>query len=60
MTEQDINEQILNSPLTKEQAKEQWISATKNMDLKHTFTFDEMWDTATELRKRKSSEIKSP
>ena len=53
MTEQDINEQILNSPLTKEQAKEQWISATKDMDLKHTFTFDEMWDTAAELRKKK-------
>jgi hypothetical protein len=53
MTEQDINEQILNSHLTKEQAKEQWISATENMDLKHTFTFDEMWNTATELRKKK-------
>lgn len=53
MTEQDINEQILNSPLTKEQAKEQWISATEDMDLKHTFTFDEMWDTAAELRKKK-------
>ena len=53
MTEQDINEQILNSPLTKEQAKEQWISATENMNLKHTFTFDEMWDTAAELRKKK-------
>lgn len=53
MTEQDINEQILNSPLTKEQAKEQWISATKDLDLKHTFTFDEMWDTAAELRKKK-------
>ena len=53
MTELDINEQILNSPLTKEQAKEQWISATENMDLKHTFSFDEMWDTATELRKKK-------
>ena len=23
------------------------------MDLKHTFTFDEMWDTAAELRKKK-------
>ena len=53
MTEQDINEQILNSPLTKEQAKKQWINATENMDLKHTFTFDEMWDTAAELRKKK-------
>jgi len=53
MTEQDINEQILNLPLTKEQAKEQWISATESMDLKHTFTFDEMWDTAAELRKKK-------
>ena len=53
MTEQDINEQILNSPLTKEQAKKQWINATENMDLEHTFTFDEMWDTAAELRKKK-------
>ena len=53
MTEQNINEQILNSPLTKEQAKKQWINATENMDLKHTFTFDEMWDTAAELRKKK-------
>jgi len=53
MTEQDINEQILNSPLTKEEAKEQWIKHTKDMDLKHSFTFDEMWDTAAELRKKK-------
>ena len=53
MTEQNINEQILNSPLTKEQAKKQWINTTENMDLEHTFTFDEMWDTAAELRKKK-------
>jgi uncharacterized protein YaiL (DUF2058 family) len=53
MTEQNINEQILNSPLTKQEAKEQWIKHTKDMDLKHSFTFDEMWDTAAELRKKK-------
>jgi hypothetical protein len=53
MTEQNINEQILNSPLTKEQAKKQWVKHTKDMDLKHSFTFDEMWDTAAELRKKK-------
>ena len=53
MTEQDINEQILNSPLTKQEAKEQWIKHTEDMDLKHSFTFDEMWDTAAELRKKK-------
>jgi len=53
MTEQEINEQILNSPLTKQEAKEQWIKYTKDVDLKHSFTFDEMWDTAAELRKKK-------
>ena len=53
MTEQNINEQILNSPLTKEQAKKQWVKHTKDMDLKHSFTFDETWDTAAELRKKK-------
>lgn len=52
MTEEEINEQILNSPLSKEEARKQWLEYTNKMDLKHAFTFDEMWDTARELRKK--------
>ena len=30
--------------LTREEARAQWEKHTKELDLKHTFSFDEAWD----------------
>lgn len=49
---EDIDNQAKNDPLSKEELKKQFIEKTKEYDLKHTFTFDEAWEVAQELRKR--------
>ena len=49
---EEINDQIKNNPITKEQAKKQFIEKTKELDLKHAFTFDEAWEIGQELRKK--------
>ena len=43
-TMQDIEHQIQEAPLTREQAKEQFLRKTEELGLKHTFSFDEAWD----------------
>jgi len=53
MTEKDIAAQVNDNPLTKEQAKDQFIKHTKELGLKHTFDFDEAWEIGQELRRRK-------
>jgi len=49
----EINEQIQNNPLTKEQAKKQFVEKTKELGIKHAFTFDEAWEVGQELRRKK-------
>ena len=49
---EDIEHQIQTAPLSYEEAKEQWVKKSEELDLKHAFTFDEMWETATEIRRR--------
>ena len=39
--------------LDKEEARKQFEHYTKELNLTHTFTFDEMWETSLVLRKRK-------
>tara|TARA_R100000700_G_scaffold40757_1_gene57512 strand:+ start:10777 stop:11373 length:597 start_codon:yes stop_codon:yes gene_type:complete len=49
----DIDKQVLKNPLTKEQAAEQFAKKTKELNLKHAFTFDEAWEIGQELRRKK-------
>ena len=50
----EINKQIQNNPISKEQAKKQFVDMTKELDIKHTFSFDEAYEIGMELRKRKA------
>ena len=50
----EINKQIQNNPISKEQAKKQFVDMTKELGIKHTFTFDEAYEIGMELRKRKN------
>ena len=52
MTIEDIDNQALSNPLSKEELRKQFIEKTEEMGLKHTFTFDEAWEVAQEIRKR--------
>ena len=49
---EDINNQAINNPLSKEELKKQFIEKTKELGLKHTFTFDEAWEVAQEIRRK--------
>ena len=49
----DIEDQVKNNPLTKEQSKEQFIKYTEELGIKHSFDFDEAWEIGQEIRKRK-------
>ena len=52
MTIDDIDNQAINNPLSKEELKKQFVEKTKELGLRHTFTFDEAWEVAQELRNR--------
>lgn len=49
----NIKKQVRENPLTKEDSKEQFYRLTKELDVKHTFDFDEAWEIGLEIRKRK-------
>ena len=49
---QEIDNQIETRPLTKEQAKEQFIEKTKELDIQHAFKFDEAWEFIEHKRKQ--------
>ena len=49
---EDINNQAINNPLSKEELKKQFVEKTKELGLKHTFTFDEAWEATQEIRKK--------
>jgi hypothetical protein len=50
---EDINKQVEDSPLTKEEAKEQFVEMTEQLGLDHSYNFDEAWEIGQELRRRK-------
>lgn len=52
MTINDIDNQALSNPLSKEDLRKQFVEKTEELGLKHTFTFDEAWEVAQELRKK--------
>ncbi len=43
-TMQEIDNQIERSPLTKEQARQQFLEKTEELGIEHAFSFDEAWD----------------
>ena len=47
-----INDQAVNNPLSKEDLKKQFVEQTEKLGLKHTFTFEEAWEVAQEIRKK--------
>ena len=47
-----IDEQIKNAPLSKEEARKQFVEKTASLNLQHTFTFDEAWEFAEYKRKQ--------
>ncbi len=47
-----IDDQAINNPLSKEDLRKQFIEQTERLGLKHTFTFDEAWEIAQEIRKK--------
>ena len=48
----DLNKQIEESPLSKEEAKVQFAEMTEKLGLKHSFNFDVAWEVAEEIKKR--------
>ena len=52
MNIEDINNQAENNPLSKEELKKQFIEKTEELGLKHSFTFDEAWEVAQDIRKK--------
>ena len=48
-----IDEQIKNAPLSKEDAKRQFVEITEKLGIQHTFSFDDAWDYAVRQRKQK-------
>ena len=51
--DEEINKQVENKPLTKEESRAQFVEITEVLGLKHSFNFDEAWEIGLEIRKRK-------
>ena len=52
MNIKEIKEQVKNNPLSKEECKAQFVEKTKELNLKHSFNFDEAWEIGQEIKKR--------
>ena len=50
--DEEINKQVENYPLTREESKAQFVEVTEMLGLKHSFNFDEAWEIGLEVRKR--------
>tara|TARA_R100001015_G_C4611672_1_gene167096 strand:+ start:545 stop:1147 length:603 start_codon:yes stop_codon:yes gene_type:complete len=50
---ENIDDQVENNPLTKQQSKEQFEYWTEQLGLKHSFNFEEAWEIGQEIRARK-------
>lgn len=51
---EDIDLQIKESPLSKEESRLQFIEMTEQLGIQHSFSFDEAWEVGEELRRRKA------
>ena len=53
MNSKDIDKQVEENPLTKEECRTQFVEQTEKLGLKHSFNFDEAWEIGRELKRRK-------
>jgi len=51
--DEEINKQVENNPLTKEESRAQFVQVTEMLGLKHSFNFDEAWEIGLEIKQRK-------
>jgi len=51
---EEINSQAENNPLSKEELKKQFVEKTKELNIKHTFNFDEAYEIGQELVRRQT------
>ena len=49
----NIDKQVKENPLTKEESRVQFNEITELLNIKHSFNFDEAWEIGEEIRKRK-------
>tara|TARA_R110000823_G_scaffold105178_4_gene223542 strand:- start:248 stop:850 length:603 start_codon:yes stop_codon:yes gene_type:complete len=49
----NIDKQVNEKPLTKEESKAQFEEVTEELGLVHSFNFDEAWDIGLEIKRRK-------
>ena len=52
MNMSDINKQVQDSPLSKEESKVQFVEMTEKLGIKHSFNFEEAWEVAQDLRRK--------
>ena len=50
--DEEINKQVEENPLTKEESKAQFVEITKALGIKHSFNFEEAWEIGEEIRRR--------
>ena len=53
MTIEEIDNQVKNYPITKEEARKQFVEKTEELGIKHAYTFDEGWEIGEELKRRR-------
>ena len=53
MSIEKINKQIKENPLSKEESRAQFVEMTEELGIKHSFTFEEAWEVAENLRRKK-------
>lgn len=54
MTVTDIDRQVAEAPLSKEEAREQFVRTTQELGLKHTLNFEEAWEAGLGLRRKQA------
>ena len=52
--DEEINKQVKDNALTKEESRAQFVKITEEWGLKHSFNFDEAWEIGEEIRRRKN------
>jgi len=51
--DEEINKQVEENPLTKEESRAQFVEITKALGIKHSFNFEEAWEIGEEIRRRR-------
>lgn len=51
---EEIERQIAENPLTYEECKKQFVEKTEELDIKHSFDFDTMWQAMQDIENKKA------